>query len=85
MQCLLAKFTNKYLTQDAKGIKVRASNGREWRVRISWLRGCHLLRGWSKFLKDMKLKAGDICVFELIRLVDLLLEVSAFKKSGKVI
>ncbi|KAK3219442.1 hypothetical protein Dsin_013412 [Dipteronia sinensis] len=81
---LPAKFANKYLTHDIEGIKVRASNGREWPVRIGWKNsGCNALRGWSKFLNDMKLKTGDICVFELIRTEDLLLEVSVFKESGK--
>ncbi|KAK1560294.1 hypothetical protein Q3G72_024828 [Acer saccharum] len=83
---LPAKFTNKYLTRDAERIKLRTSNGREWLVRIGWNNGgCNALRGWTNFLNDMKLKLGDICVFELIRKEDLLLEVSVFKESGKVI
>ncbi|KAI9156368.1 hypothetical protein LWI28_005055 [Acer negundo] len=83
---LPAKFTNKYLTRDIERIKVRASNGREWPVRIGWKNhGCCALRGWTKFLNDTKLKMRDICVFEIIRTEDLLLEVSVFKESGKVI
>ncbi|TXG61734.1 hypothetical protein EZV62_013097 [Acer yangbiense] len=79
--CLPAKFTNRYMTQDAESIKIRAFNGREWLVRISWKDGCHVLQGWSKFLNDMKIKVGDICVFELIRSQDWLLEVSVFKET----
>ncbi|KAK0593042.1 hypothetical protein LWI29_029782 [Acer saccharum] len=83
---LPAQFTNRYLTRDIERFKVRASNGREWPVRMSWKNhGCCALRGWTKFLNDMKIKTRDICVFELIQTKDLLLEVSLFKESGKVI
>ncbi|TXG64382.1 hypothetical protein EZV62_011376 [Acer yangbiense] len=76
---LPAKFVNRYLTQDIKLIKLRASKGREWPVQIGWMYGgCNTMQGWTEFLNDMKLKAGDICVFELIRIEDLLLEVSVF-------
>ncbi|KAI9180229.1 hypothetical protein LWI28_002570 [Acer negundo] len=79
---LPAKFTNKYLTQDIKLIKLRAYKGREWPVQIGWMYGgCNTMQGWNEFLNDTKLKAGDICVFELIRTEDLLLEVSVFNKS----
>ncbi|KAK1560612.1 hypothetical protein Q3G72_028815 [Acer saccharum] len=79
---LPAKFVNRYLTQDIKLIKLRASKGREWPVQIGWMYGgCNTMQGWTEFLKDTKLKAGDICVFELIRIEDLLLEVSVFKES----
>ncbi|KAK3195623.1 hypothetical protein Dsin_026933 [Dipteronia sinensis] len=81
---LPAKFANKYLTRDTERIKLQASNGRKWPVQICWKRGgCNTLEGWTKFLDGMKLKAGDICLFELIRTGDLLLEVSVFKKYGK--
>ncbi|KAI9182702.1 hypothetical protein LWI28_028032 [Acer negundo] len=81
---LPAKFVNKYLTLDIERIKLQASNGRKWPVQICWKRGgCITQEGWTEFLDGMKLKAGDICLFELIRMEDLLLEVSVFK-SGKV-
>ncbi|TXG64441.1 hypothetical protein EZV62_011435 [Acer yangbiense] len=77
---LPAKFANKYLTHDTERIKLRASNGRKWPVQICWKRGgCNTQEGWTEFQDGMKLKAGDICLFELIRTEDLLLEVSVFK------
>ncbi|KAK1559972.1 hypothetical protein Q3G72_020682 [Acer saccharum] len=77
---LPAKFANKYLTRDTKLIKLQASNGRKWPVQICWKRGgCNTQEGWAEFQDGMKLKAGDICLFELIRTEDLLLEVSVFK------
>ncbi|KAK3195696.1 hypothetical protein Dsin_027006 [Dipteronia sinensis] len=79
---LPAKFVNKYLTRDIKLIKSRASKGREWPVQIGWMYGgCNRLQGWTEFSNGTKLKAGDICVFELIQTEDLLLEVSVFKES----
>ncbi|KAK2665153.1 hypothetical protein Ddye_003727 [Dipteronia dyeriana] len=79
---LPAKFVNKYLTRDIELNKLRASNGREWPVQIGWMYGgCNTMQGWTEFLNDTKLKVGDICVFELIRIEDLLLDVSVFKES----
>ena len=86
MQYLPAKFVNRYLIRDIELIKIRASKGREWPVQIGWMYGgCNTMQGWTEFLNDAKLRVGDICVFELIRTEDLLLEVSVFKESGKVI
>ncbi|KAH7575163.1 hypothetical protein JRO89_XS02G0056400 [Xanthoceras sorbifolium] len=74
-----ANFVNKYLSQNAKCIKLQVSNGREWPVQIRWAHGrCNTQKGWTAFVKNMNLKAGDICLLELIRMDDLPLEVSVF-------
>ncbi|KAL5788463.1 hypothetical protein ACOSP7_005412 [Xanthoceras sorbifolium] len=74
-----AKFANKYLTRDVhvKFIKLQTSDGREWPVQIIWKHnGVSLRKGWAEFSSNKKMKEGDICVFELVRMEDILLKVS---------
>ena len=38
--------------------------------------------GWGKFAKDDALKEGDVCVYVLIKRVDVVLKVSVFRCSS---
>ncbi|XP_015574589.1 B3 domain-containing transcription factor VRN1 isoform X2 [Ricinus communis] len=60
-------FSKWYLWRARKCIKVKVSDGREWTICLQ--KSCkHLVfqMGWKEFCKDNNLKAGDVCVFELI-------------------
>ncbi|KAK1559591.1 hypothetical protein Q3G72_016188 [Acer saccharum] len=74
------KFAGKYLSREAKIIKLKVSNGREWPAQLYWRQSgsCDIIMGWSTFSKENNLKEGDVCLFELIRKEDILLKVSVF-------
>ncbi|XP_031249456.1 B3 domain-containing transcription factor VRN1-like [Pistacia vera] len=76
-----AKFVNKYYRENAKFIKLQSSDGREWLLNNTGIyRGqLRLGNGWARFSNEMNLKAGDICVFELMREKDFVLKASIFK------
>ncbi|GAB4847041.1 hypothetical protein Ancab_026053 [Ancistrocladus abbreviatus] len=54
---------------------------RLWPVIITIYRNssCELTTGWQAFLKENDLHAGDVCIFELIKLSCLTLNVSIFR------
>ncbi|KAI9182213.1 hypothetical protein LWI28_023175 [Acer negundo] len=74
------KFARKYLSRDAKIIKLQVSDGREWPVQLFWRQNGSgdLVTGWPAFSKENNLEDGDVCLFELIRTDDFLLKVSVF-------
>lgn len=82
-----AKFAYRFVNEDVKSIKLRASNGElnlprsENSVRILWRNGggFYLTRGWMKFSMHENLKEGDICIFRLVNRNDVLLELSIFR------
>jgi len=63
-------------------VELEASDGRRWSVRCNKAcRGCNLGAGWIHFTRDNNLKAGDVCVFELIDANTYIMKVHVFKKS----
>ncbi|KAK3195652.1 hypothetical protein Dsin_026962 [Dipteronia sinensis] len=79
------EFGKKYLTRDAKLVKLQDHDGREWSVKL-WNKrpkggGGDFTHGWSAFAKDKNLKDGDICMFELISEKNIVLKVSVFSTT----
>lgn len=83
VQFIPIKFVNNYLCEVPKFIKVQASDGREWSIqtRYSHTGALYLSGGWPGFVVDMNLDRGDICIFELIKMDDVIMKVSVFSAS----
>ncbi|XP_059665151.1 B3 domain-containing transcription factor VRN1-like isoform X2 [Cornus florida] len=65
-------------------VKLQVSDGREWHVHYIHKRRrpvVRLCKGWRTFVKENNLMEGDICVFELIKVMDLVLKVSIFRTA----
>ncbi|KAJ4716407.1 B3 domain-containing transcription factor VRN1-like [Melia azedarach] len=77
-----ATFANKYVSRSIQSAKLQDSCGREWPMKIYWRysgsAGFYLTKGWNEFSEINGIREGDICVFELIRMEDVLLKVSVF-------
>ncbi|KAK3195637.1 hypothetical protein Dsin_026947 [Dipteronia sinensis] len=71
----------KCLSSDSKWIKLQDSNGSEWSVLTMWYGKYCYMRSLGGLLREMKLNLGDICMFELIRMKELL-KVSVFSASS---
>lgn len=53
------------------------SEGNKWKVNFVLRKGYHAFcGGWKQFVKDNKLKEGDVCVFQLVNTNEL--KVSVF-------
>ncbi|KAK3195653.1 hypothetical protein Dsin_026963 [Dipteronia sinensis] len=76
-----SNFAGKYLSRNAKSIRLQVSDGREWRVHIVRRQSAaDFTKGVAKFFRENRLKDGDICVFEVIT-KDILLKVSVFHSN----
>ncbi|XP_059639689.1 B3 domain-containing transcription factor VRN1-like [Cornus florida] len=65
--CIPFEFANKYFTHKQKVI-LGVSSGRTWSVVCELASGvARLDYGWKSFVEDNHLKAGDVCVFHLIK------------------
>ncbi|XP_059665158.1 B3 domain-containing transcription factor VRN1-like isoform X2 [Cornus florida] len=64
-------------------VKLQVSDGRDWCVRCIHDRGpwAKLSKGWAAFVRENNLVEGDICVFELIKVKDIVLKVSIFRTA----
>ncbi|WCJ33813.1 B3 domain-containing transcription factor VRN1 [Euphorbia peplus] len=73
-------FAKKYLKLDHTKVKIKnADNGREWITRKSYhYKNPFVLEGCLKFYHDSDLKGGDVCVFELVRVPDVVLKFYKF-------
>ncbi|WJZ83789.1 hypothetical protein VitviT2T_003439 [Vitis vinifera] len=75
-----SRFAEKYLNGVSKFIKLQTSDGKQWHVRcLSGESRVKLSKGWTEFVKDNNLEEGDVCVFELINMEDVVLKVSIFR------
>ncbi|XP_059431923.1 B3 domain-containing protein Os01g0723500-like isoform X2 [Corylus avellana] len=64
---LPALFAREHLPQCTTTIVLRNSEGRSWKVKyVSTEKSYALSQGWAVFVRDNKLKIGDICIFELL-------------------
>ncbi|KAI8569371.1 hypothetical protein RHMOL_Rhmol02G0273600 [Rhododendron molle] len=80
---LPARFAKKYLHGVSESIQLEVSGGKQWTVHCVRINGpvrC-LGSGWRRFAKDNNLREGDVCVFELIQVEDVVLKVSIFRIS----
>ncbi|XP_061374995.1 B3 domain-containing protein Os01g0723500-like [Gastrolobium bilobum] len=74
--CILpiaTKFARKYIPEVIEEIILQNLEGKYWRVTVAFngtpsQRYTQFTKGWAKFVRDNKLKKGDICIFELERI-----------------
>ncbi|KAK7341544.1 hypothetical protein VNO80_24477 [Phaseolus coccineus] len=73
-------FAEKHLNGVSGFIKLQISNGRQWPVRCLYRGGrAKLSQGWFEFSLENNLGEGDVCVFELLRMKEVVLQVSIFR------
>lgn len=73
-------FAEKNLNGVSGFIKLQISDGRQWPVRCLYKGGrAKLSQGWYEFTLENNLGEGDICVFELLRTREVVLQVTLFR------
>ncbi|KAL2328895.1 hypothetical protein Fmac_022322 [Flemingia macrophylla] len=73
-------FAEKHLNGVSGFIKLQISNGRQWLVRCLYRGGrAKLSQGWFEFSLENNLGEGDVCVFELLRMKEVVLQVTVFR------
>ncbi|XP_061374999.1 B3 domain-containing transcription factor VRN1-like [Gastrolobium bilobum] len=78
-------FAEKHLNGVSGFIKLQISDGRQWPVRCLYRGGrAKLSQGWFEFSLENNLGEGDVCVFELLRGKDVVLQVTVFRVTEDV-
>ncbi|XP_027909038.1 B3 domain-containing transcription factor VRN1-like isoform X3 [Vigna unguiculata] len=78
-------FAEKHLNGVSGFIKLQISNGRQWPVRCLYRVGrAKLSQGWFEFSLENNLGEGDVCVFELLRVKEVVLQVTIFRITEEV-
>ncbi|KAK7404473.1 hypothetical protein VNO78_05391 [Psophocarpus tetragonolobus] len=78
-------FAEKHLNGVSGFIKLQISNGRQWPVRCLYRGGrAKLSQGWFEFSLENNLGEGDVCVFELLRMKEVVLQVTVFRVTEDV-
>ncbi|KAK7310376.1 hypothetical protein RJT34_07852 [Clitoria ternatea] len=73
-------FAEKNLNGVSGFIKLQIPNGRQWPVRCLYRGGrAKLSQGWFEFTLENNLGEGDVCVFELLRMKEVVLQVTVFR------
>uniref|UniRef100_A0A2N9EP45 TF-B3 domain-containing protein n=1 Tax=Fagus sylvatica TaxID=28930 RepID=A0A2N9EP45_FAGSY len=73
-------FAEKNLSGVSGFIKLQTSEGRQWPVRCLYRGGrAKLSQGWYEFSVENNLGEGDVCVFELMKMRDIVLKVTIFR------
>lgn len=84
-QYLPSCFAEKHLNGVSGFIKLQTSDGRQWPVRCLYRGGrAKLSQGWFEFALDNNLGEGDVCVFELLKVKDVALQVTLFRVTEDV-
>ncbi|XP_004309717.1 PREDICTED: B3 domain-containing transcription factor VRN1-like [Fragaria vesca subsp. vesca] len=79
---LPAKFFKENQIKAAAYVTLRVSNGKTWSVKFNYEQSkATLQRGWLAFVKDNCLKVGDVCVFLLIKDINLLFQVEILRAT----
>ncbi|XP_074348119.1 B3 domain-containing protein REM5-like [Apium graveolens] len=75
-------FAKKFLIDSTREVKIEVS-GKTWSVGLALAGGfsCRLSRGWASLATENTLKAGDVCVFQLIDTEDFTLKLSIFSST----
>ncbi|KAM5578668.1 B3 domain-containing transcription factor VRN1-like [Rosa sericea] len=77
------KFFKRNVIKDAGNVTLRVSNGKTWSVKFKYEKSrARLKHGWLAFVKDNSLKVGDVCVFVLIKDINLLFQVEFFRATS---
>lgn len=75
-----SSFAEKYLGGISGFITLQVSSGGKWPVRCIWSNGsAKLSKGWPEFVRDNLLEEGDVCIFELIKMEEIVLKVTIFR------
>ncbi|KAK3195632.1 hypothetical protein Dsin_013406 [Dipteronia sinensis] len=78
--CLPSYFSQKHLNGVSGFIKLQISDGKQWPVRCLYRRKRATFgQGWRAFILDNNLREGDVCVFEVLRSRDIVLQVTVFR------
>ncbi|XP_057445165.1 B3 domain-containing transcription factor VRN1-like [Lotus japonicus] len=78
-------FAEKNLNGVSGFIKLQVADGRQWPVRCLYRGGrAKLSQGWFEFTLENNLGEGDVCVFELLRTRDVVLQVTLFRLTEEV-
>ncbi|XP_027356384.1 B3 domain-containing transcription factor VRN1-like [Abrus precatorius] len=78
-------FAEKHLNGVSGFIKLQISDGRQWPVRCLYRGGrAKLSQGWFEFSLENNLGEGDVCVFELLRMKEVVLQVTIFRVTEDV-
>ncbi|KAK7264357.1 hypothetical protein RJT34_31964 [Clitoria ternatea] len=73
-------FAEKHLNGVSGFIKLQIPDGRQWPVRCLYRGGrAKLSQGWFEFSIENNLGEGDVCVFELLRVKEVVLQVTVFR------
>ncbi|XP_045802371.1 B3 domain-containing transcription factor VRN1-like [Trifolium pratense] len=70
------QFAINYLKKEESNILLKLLNGRTWYAKYCFGK---IKSGWKNFVRDNKLKVGDVCVFELTKSQALTLRVLIFR------
>ncbi|KAF7810930.1 transmembrane protein 45B [Senna tora] len=81
-----ATFATKYLDGRSELVTLETWEGKQWCARCIYRRGSgcgrSIGRGWAKFAMDNAIQEGDVCVFELVSRIDIILRVGIFRLSN---
>uniref|UniRef100_A0A7N1A7H8 TF-B3 domain-containing protein n=1 Tax=Kalanchoe fedtschenkoi TaxID=63787 RepID=A0A7N1A7H8_KALFE len=75
-------FIEAYFNLKIKDATLRTDDGRKWSVKYRLARyrpRSYFTSGWTQFVRDNGLKAGDVCLFELIRGAENAIKVVIFR------
>ncbi|KAK7834223.1 B3 domain-containing transcription factor VRN1 isoform X1 [Quercus suber] len=73
-------FAEKNLSGVSGFIKLQTSEGRQWPVRCLYRGGrAKLSQGWYEFSLENNLGEGDVCVFELLKMREIVLKVTTYR------
>ncbi|CAJ2672736.1 unnamed protein product [Trifolium pratense] len=70
------QFAINYLKKEESNILLKLLNGKTWYAKYCFGK---IKSGWKNFVRDNKLKVGDVCVFELTKSQALTLRVLIFR------
>lgn len=80
VQYLPSCFAEKHLSGVSGFIKLQTPDGRQWPARCLYRGGrAKLSQGWYEFSLENNLGEGDVCVFELMKMRDIVLKVTIFR------
>lgn len=83
MQYVPSAFAMEYMIGCSEIIKFEDSDGKQWDIRCvsATNTSFRIGKGCSEFFRDISLKEGDVCLFELIKRKDVVLKVSVLRAA----
>ncbi|XP_062075797.1 B3 domain-containing transcription factor VRN1-like [Humulus lupulus] len=80
-------FAKKYIPSTSCDVSLKVLEGRSWCVKYKFENyggraAARLRTGWNKFAKDNNLEVGDVCVFVLLEVINVVFEVVIFRLNG---